>query len=113
MVLLNTTELEGKRIILSNTINIHTLIRFPSYWRFLPMSVSQKVSRKWKRYSQQFPNFVPPKIFSIAEPESTEKSKTSLVIVQHIQQNGRSDFLILQYKAIYKIVAIFFCLFYW
>jgi len=40
---------------------IHTLIRFPSYWRFLPMSVSRKASRKWTHYFQQFSNFVPPK----------------------------------------------------
>jgi len=42
-------------------INIHTLNCFPSFWRFLPMSVRRKSSKKWIHYFQQY--FVPPKIF--------------------------------------------------
>jgi len=43
----------------------HTLNRFPSFRRFLRMSVSRKASRQWTRYFQQFSNCVPPKIFSL------------------------------------------------
>jgi len=48
------TVLEVKDVLEAATSDNHTLVRFSSYWRFLPMSVSRKASRKWTRYFSNF-----------------------------------------------------------